>query len=61
MHQFVQMGLVIENPDRPDRPINSPKWCYQLHQQALSLLQSYDSEQWEAVCQNFMINKVISI
>ena len=47
MHQFVQMGLVIENPDRLDRPINSPKWCYQLHQQAVSLLQSYGSEQWE--------------
>jgi adenine-specific DNA-methyltransferase len=47
MHQFVQMGLVIENPDRPDRPINSPKWCYQLHQQALSLLQSYGAEPWE--------------
>ena len=56
MHQFVQMGLVIENPDRPDRPINSPKWCYQLHQQALSLLQSYDSEQWEAVCQNYALS-----
>lgn len=25
MHQFVQMGIVVENPDRPDRPINSPK------------------------------------
>lgn len=47
MHQFVQMGMVVENPDQPDRPINSPKWCYQLHQQALSLLQSYGSEQWE--------------
>ncbi|WP_414578878.1 Eco57I restriction-modification methylase domain-containing protein [Anabaena sp. CCY 9402-a] len=40
MHQFVQMGIVVENPDRPDRPINSPQWCYQLHQQALSLLKS---------------------
>lgn len=47
MHQFVQMGLVVENPDQPDRPINSPKWCYQLHQQALSLLQVYASDRWE--------------
>jgi adenine-specific DNA-methyltransferase len=53
MHQFVQMGLAIENPDCPDRPINSPKWCYQLHQQAISLLQSYGSEQWEEVRQNY--------
>jgi adenine-specific DNA-methyltransferase len=30
VHQFVQHGLLLENPDKPDRPINSPKWCYQL-------------------------------
>jgi adenine-specific DNA-methyltransferase len=53
MHQFVQMGLIIENPDRPDRPVNSPKWCYQIQQQALSLLQLYGSEQWEENRQNY--------
>ena len=55
MHQFVQMGLVIENPDRPDRPINSPKWCYQLHQQALSLLQAYGTEHWGESRQNYAV------
>ena len=53
MHQFVQIGLVVENPDQPDRPINSPRWCYQLDQQALSLLQVYGSEQWREACQNY--------
>jgi len=56
MHQFVQMGIVIENPDRPDRPTNSPKWCYQLHQQALSLLKSYGFEQWEEARQNYIVS-----
>ncbi|BBC26039.1 BsuBI/PstI family type II restriction endonuclease [Pseudanabaena sp. ABRG5-3] len=56
MHQFVQMGMVIENPDRPDRPINSPKWCYQLHPQALYLLQSYGSDQWEESRLNYAIS-----
>ncbi|MBV6625726.1 MAG: Eco57I restriction-modification methylase domain-containing protein [Rivularia sp. (in: Bacteria)] len=56
MHQFVQMGLVIENPDKPDRAINSPKWCYQLHQQVLSLLKSYGSEQWEEMRQNYAVS-----
>ena len=56
MHQFVQMGLVVENPDRLDRPINSPKWCYQLHQQALSLLQVYGSEQWNEAHRNYVIS-----
>ncbi len=56
MHQFIQMGLVVENPDQPDRPINSPKWCYQLQQQALLLLQSYGCEQWEEARQNYTLS-----
>ncbi|MDM3852149.1 MAG: Eco57I restriction-modification methylase domain-containing protein [Aphanizomenon gracile PMC627.10] len=56
MHQFVQMGLVVENPDQPERPINSPKWCYQLQQQALSLIQSYGSDQWEESRHNYTIS-----
>lgn len=56
MHQFVQMGMVVENPDRPDRPINSPKWCYQLHQQALSLIKSYGCAQWEEARRNYAVS-----
>lgn len=56
MHQFVQMGIVIENPDQPDRPINSPKWCYQLHQQAIILLKSYGSEQWQEARRNYAVS-----
>ncbi|MCQ3805321.1 MAG: restriction endonuclease [Acidimicrobiia bacterium] len=37
LHQFIQAHLVIENPDEPDRPINSPKWCYQVTDEALQL------------------------
>ncbi|NET02091.1 MAG: N-6 DNA methylase [Sphaerospermopsis sp. SIO1G1] len=53
MHQFVQMGLVIENPDQPDRPINSPKWCYQLQPKALSLIKYYNSESWQESLANY--------
>ena len=56
MHQFVQMGLVVENPDQPERPINSPKWCYQLQQKALSLIQSYGSDQWDESRRNYTIS-----
>jgi adenine-specific DNA-methyltransferase len=56
MHQFVQMGLVVENPDQPNRPINSPKWCYQLQQQALLLIQSYNSDHWEESRRNYAIS-----
>jgi adenine-specific DNA-methyltransferase len=43
VHQFVQHGLLFEIPDRPDRPINSPKWCYQLTPAVLKLVRSFGS------------------
>ncbi|YAF96238.1 MAG: BsuBI/PstI family type II restriction endonuclease [Nodularia sp. CChRGM 3473] len=58
IHQFVQMGLVVENPDQPDRPTTSPKTCYQLHQQALSLLKCYGSEEWEEARQNYTVSTI---
>ena len=30
IHQFWQMGIVVHNPDEPNRPINSPNYCYQI-------------------------------
>lgn len=41
MHQFVAAGLAVENPDEPKRPINSPKWCYQISPDALRLLKNH--------------------
>ena len=35
MHQFIEACLAVPNPDLPDRPINSPKWCYQVEAKAL--------------------------
>jgi BsuBI/PstI restriction endonuclease HTH domain len=31
LHQFAEALLVEQNPDNPDRPVNSLKWCYQIH------------------------------
>lgn len=44
VHQFRDAGLVLYNPDRPERPVNSPKAAYQLAPQALELLKSYGSD-----------------
>lgn len=30
MHQFVDGGIALYNPDNPERPVNSPKAVYQL-------------------------------
>lgn len=46
IHQFVQQGILMENPDDRERPINSPKWCYQLTESAFELIQSIASESY---------------
>ncbi|MFB7810803.1 helix-turn-helix domain-containing protein [Streptomyces virginiae] len=38
LHPFIEDRLVVVNPDMPDRPINSPKWCYRLSDRALDLV-----------------------
>lgn len=46
MHQFVEACLAVPNPDQPDRPINSPKWCYQIEPKALRLFRSFGTVSW---------------
>ena len=47
LHQFVQAHLVVENPDQPTRPINSPKWCYQVTSEALDVIRSHGTPGFE--------------
>jgi adenine-specific DNA-methyltransferase len=60
VHQFIQHGLLIENPDKLDRPINSPKWCYQLSAEALNLLQTVGSPAFKEQLQQFCENPAAS-
>ncbi len=46
MHQFVDAGIALYNPDMPDRPVNSPKAVYQIEPEALSLLRSFGTRKW---------------
>ena len=46
MHQFVDAGLAVYNPDDPKRPVNSPAAVYQIEPSALKLVQSYDTAAW---------------
>jgi len=48
LHQFVESGLVVENPDNPSRPPNSPKWNYQIAPEAETLLTTYKTPKWTA-------------
>ncbi len=46
MHQFVDAGIALYNPDKPDRPVNSPKAVYQIAPAVLTLLHSFDTATW---------------
>ena len=46
MHQMVQAGIALYNPDKSDRPTNSPKAVYQISPAALAVIKSYGSRKW---------------
>lgn len=45
MHQFVQAGLAVPNPDE-SRPTNSPKFVYQIEPIALKLVRNFGTVDW---------------
>ncbi|MGH8423737.1 MAG: BsuBI/PstI family type II restriction endonuclease [Pseudomonas fluorescens] len=49
LHQFAEALLVEQNPDKPDRPINSPKWCYQIHPRALEVIRTVGQPKHDAI------------
>jgi hypothetical protein len=46
MHQLVEAGIALYNPDEPDRPVNSPKAVYQIAPLALHIVKSFGSDQY---------------
>ena len=46
MHQMVQAGIALYNPDKPDRPTNSPKAVYQISPAAIAVIKSYGGRKW---------------
>lgn len=57
MHQMVLAGVAVYNPDKPDRPTNSPQAVYQISPAALSLIRTYGSDQWGDELRAFLANK----
>ncbi|WP_393936859.1 BsuBI/PstI family type II restriction endonuclease [Aeromonas rivipollensis] len=46
MHQFCNAGVALYNPDKPDRPVNSPKAVYQIEPAARALLRTFGTPAW---------------
>ena len=54
LHQFVEAQLVVQNPDEPRRPINSPKWNYQITAEALDVLRAYGTDNWQPAVDQYL-------
>ena len=54
MHQMVDAGIALYNPDSPRRPVNSPKAVYQISPQALELIKLYGTAQWERSLKDYL-------
>lgn len=47
VHHLVDAGVLLKNPDHPNRAINSPNTFYQIEPHALTLIQQYGSDSWD--------------
>lgn len=54
LHQFAAAQLVVQNPDEPQRPVNSPKWNYQVTAEALDVLRAYGTDQWQPAVDQYL-------
>jgi adenine-specific DNA-methyltransferase len=54
LHQFIDAGLVRQNPDDPGRPVNSPKNCYQIVTPALKVLSAFGTDQFDPMLASYL-------
>lgn len=53
MHQFLDAGIVLYNPDNPSRPVNSPKAVYQIEEETLDLIKKYGTAEWDLALEKY--------
>ena len=53
MHQLVEAGIALYNPDKPDRPVNSPHAVYQISAAALFLIKQYGTDTYSISLEKF--------
>jgi hypothetical protein len=48
LHQFIEVGLILYNPDDPNRAVNSPASCYQIAPAAVKLLRRHGEKDFDS-------------
>ncbi len=54
---FVEEGLLLRNPDDPNRPTNSGKTVYQIEPTALGLLRKLGSLEWKPALHQYLASR----
>jgi adenine-specific DNA-methyltransferase len=57
LHQFDTAGIVDYNPDNRSRPVNSPKACYQVHQEVQDLLLTFGTATWATALEQYLLDR----
>jgi len=62
VHQFIQAGIIIANPDKPC-PVNSPNFVYQIEEHTLELVKTFKTSSWESNLRKYLskIKTLVSI
>lgn len=58
LHQLIDGGICLYNRDRPDRPVNSPKACYQITLELFDVLVKYGTDEWETMLADWLERRV---
>lgn len=56
LHQFADAALVVQNPDEPNRPTNSPYWNYQVTSEALAAIRLFGTPSFDATWREYRAN-----
>jgi len=54
---FVEAGLLLRNPDKPNRPTNSGKTVYQIEPSALALLRKVGTSAWQTGLKRYLASR----
>ncbi len=57
IHQFVQAGIAVRNPDEPTLPTNSPRTHYALSAEAIRTIRAYGTDTWQDAVATFITSK----
>ncbi|MEZ5426669.1 MAG: BsuBI/PstI family type II restriction endonuclease [Pyrinomonadaceae bacterium] len=54
MHQFIDAGIALYNPDNLERAVNSPNAVYQIESVALEVLRSFNTKMWSQNLKSYL-------